>query len=84
MQKGNVSGGPMHYLYDGLKEKNLGGSGKSCLGCFCVDVYRWKFGWWKYVPIQSIIRAAIQCGSFFRAQSRRGGCFFVGEKQAQV
>ena len=26
--KGNVSGGPMHYLYDGLKEKNLGGLGK--------------------------------------------------------
>ena len=26
--KGNVSGGPMHYLYDGLKEKNLGGLGR--------------------------------------------------------
>lgn len=27
--KGNVSGGPMHYLYDGLKEKNLGGLGRT-------------------------------------------------------
>jgi Na+/alanine symporter len=27
--KGDVSGGPMHYLYDGLKEKNLGGLGKA-------------------------------------------------------
>ena len=49
-ENGEVSGGPMYYLRNGLSKYGFGGLGKVLSSYFCCFMY-WRFFWWReYVP----------------------------------